>query len=329
MAEMNSERALVRILREICGERNIKLTSFSGDWVFCLRARERVAYVFGYDFGLNTATAKLISKDKAATSDLLHLHGVPRIEHRIFHGPQLLGFVPMQGNWASILDYFKSCNHDVVCKPIEGTGGAGVFRAQSPLELELAVHKLFANNRSICICPFASLEAEYRVPVLNGNAEFIYQKQRPKVTGDGHRTLLNLIVDQFAGNGNVEALLPVLTGAKERKLDLKSIPKEGESVTLNWRHNLGQGSTPALLRADTQPGIAVVKLAVLAARMLGIALASVDIVAVNGELKVLEINSGIMMESLVRALPQGNQIAKRFYEKIICAVLDLEVSASI
>jgi glutathione synthase/RimK-type ligase-like ATP-grasp enzyme len=65
----------------------------------------------------------------------------------------------------------------------------------------------------------------------------------------------------------------------------------------DWRHNLDFGARPILL----EPGEArdaCVGIALTAARAIGIRFASVDIVSVEGGWKVLEINSGVMMEAL-------------------------------
>jgi glutathione synthase/RimK-type ligase-like ATP-grasp enzyme len=76
----------------------------------------------------------------------------------------------------------------------------------------------------------------------------------------------------------------------------------------DWRHNLDLGARPVLL----QPGAAhdaCVTLAVRAAQAIGIRFASVDIVRVSGEWKVLEINSGVMMETLGKHHPELVQAA--------------------
>jgi glutathione synthase/RimK-type ligase-like ATP-grasp enzyme len=71
----------------------------------------------------------------------------------------------------------------------------------------------------------------------------------------------------------------------------------------DWRHNLDLGAQPVLL----PPGAtrdACVALAIRAARAIDIRFASIDIVRVGGEWKVLEINSGVMMETLGRHHPE-------------------------
>jgi glutathione synthase/RimK-type ligase-like ATP-grasp enzyme len=82
---------------------------------------------------------------------------------------------------------------------------------------------------------------------------------------------------------------PLVTYAKARGAD--------------WRHNLDLGAQPVLL----PPGAthdACVALAIRAAKAIGIRFASVDVVRVADAWKVLEINSGVMMETLGKHHPE-------------------------
>ena len=326
MQEMNSERAIVELLREVCDHRGIRLAAFSDDWVFCLQKEERTTYVFGYDFSLNSATAKRITNDKGATSDLLHFHGVPRIEHRIFHSPQLADYVPLEGNWREMLDYFEACNRDLVCKPNQGSGGKGVFRARTPQDIEAAVIELFRTHRSLCLCPFEKIENEFRVAVLRGQVEFVYRKQRSAVVGDGRQTLKTLLLEKLAAVPDLGEEAETLASLGEMQFDFARVPAAGERVALNWKHNLALGAEPELIDAASPEVRAICELATHAAAVMEVSLASVDIAQVREGLKVLEINAGIMMESLVRCVPEGRKIARRFYDRIVCAALKIEPS---
>ena len=70
----------------------------------------------------------------------------------------------------------------------------------------------------------------------------------------------------------------------------------------DWRHNLDAGAKPVLLE-ESDGRKACVKLAVEAARTIGITFASIDVIRVAGSWRVLEINSGVMMEALGRFHP--------------------------
>jgi hypothetical protein len=50
------------------------------------------------------------------------------------------------------------------------------------------------------------------------------------------------------------------------------------------------------------------------------------VVHTNVGWKVLEINSGIMTESLVQAHPEGRRLAARLYDEIVCAALGLDAT---
>jgi hypothetical protein len=76
----------------------------------------------------------------------------------------------------------------------------------------------------------------------------------------------------------------------------------------DWRHNLDLGARPVLLQAGGARD-ACVALAIRAAQSIGIRFASVDVVRVADEWKVLEINSGVMMETLGRHHPELVQAA--------------------
>lgn len=76
----------------------------------------------------------------------------------------------------------------------------------------------------------------------------------------------------------------------------------------DWRHNLDLGARPVFLPSGDMRD-ACVALAITAAQAIGIRFASVDIVRVADEWKVLEINSGVMMETLGRHHPQLVQAA--------------------
>jgi D-alanine-D-alanine ligase-like ATP-grasp enzyme len=324
MAKMNQQRALVAILKQICERRGIVLAAFSNDWMFRLQKDGHVTHVFGYDFDINGAVAKMICKDKSATSDLLQFHGIPHIAHHIYHSPALKGYVPMSGNWSAMLAFLADHPHGVVCKPNEGTGGGQVSLVKTPLELEEAVLRLFQKSRSLCLSPFESFDYEYRVAALSGGVEFAYRKIRPSVTGDGVRPFRSLL-QEFVQNHSTWASLERETSSLvDGKMNLDAIPDSGKVVILNWRHNLGQGALPEMLTPSSVEWDGITSLALQATATLGVELASVDIAQTTAGFKVLEINSGIMMENLVLTHPDGLALVERFYDRIICAALQIK-----
>ncbi|KYG22388.1 RimK-like protein [Bradyrhizobium sp. AT1] len=71
----------------------------------------------------------------------------------------------------------------------------------------------------------------------------------------------------------------------------------------DWRHNLDAGAQPVLLEGG-EVRAACANLAIEAANAIGIVFASIDLARVDGAWRVLEINSGVMMEALAKLHPE-------------------------
>jgi glutathione synthase/RimK-type ligase-like ATP-grasp enzyme len=102
------------------------------------------------------------------------------------------------------------------------------------------------------------------------------------------------------------AISPYVEIAEEVRvvlIDDASLAVYAKVRTADWRHNLDLGARPVLLPPG-EAHDACVALAMRAARAIGIRFASVDLVRVADAWKVLEINSGVMMEALGRHHPE-------------------------
>ena len=326
MLQVKAPRGLVSLIQEICAARQIKLTRFSGDWILCLELGERVTYVMGYDFALNNAAAKMICRDKVATSQTLAHHGVPALRHELFLNPEQHNYKNVAGTWGAMLAFLEAHPQGVVCKPNEGSGGQGVTFIDNTHDLEAAAQRLFAKNRALCLSPYENILGEFRVAMVEGEVIFVYEKGRPTLYGNGVSTVRELILAQLAGAPDFAASLKSLQEGAARLTDSAAVPAIGEEIVLNWKHNLGQGSVPRILQpADPAYG-EITALALRGTRALNIALASVDIILTETGWKILEINSGIMTESLIKAHPHGEAMALDLYDRIVCECLGIERS---
>ena len=315
--EMNADRFLVDIVKEIAREEDIELTSFSYDWIIRLTKGSIHKHIMGYDFELNSSTAQVIAKDKSATSDLLIYNEVPCVEHKLFMAPQNMMYVGVTGNWKEIIAYSKKHKYNVVCKTNVGTGGNDVIHTKNQYELENAVHELFTKHRAISLSPFYKIDNEYRIFLLNYEPLLIYSKKKPVITGDGKTTVFGLLGTSF----EEDDLVRIFKELDENSgIPLSQVLKKGRKIELSWKHNLGKGSKPVLIKSgDLRNKLS--KLAVSAAKAINIQFASIDIVEIEHEYRVLEINSGIMMEAFSKFAENGYLIAKGLYKKAILEML--------
>jgi glutathione synthase/RimK-type ligase-like ATP-grasp enzyme len=292
---MTKQRILVDVVTRYCAERCIDLDVRADGWLLVMGRLPRRHLILGYDFGLNSAVAHRVASDKAATSEVLALSGVACVPHTCFTAPILSGAA--EPPWAAMLEMLQIRPDGLVVKPNEGTSGRSVTHVTNRPALEDAVAAVFATNANVALSPFLMIDDEIRVVLLDGAPLIVYRKQRPTVTGDGKRSLRELITSAAAPKQ--QAMLLTEFGMS----DLEAIVPQGQQRLLSWRHNLEFGARPELL--DSGDGKdACIGLAVAAAEAVGIRFASVDVVHADGHWQVLEINSGVMMESLARFYPE-------------------------
>ena len=286
-----------KIIKEICDEENITFNLVSKDWIMVLRKGDITRYIVGYKFDLNNHATGLICDDKYALYDTLKLLNIPIIEHKIIF---------KNYDKEEILEYAKKYNNNIVIKSNTGTCGNGMYHITDIDELFTKIDKLLISNYSISICPFYQIKNEYRTIILNNNVELFYGKKRPIVIGDGKKTIKELLCDfnndYFSTINDIEL---------DRVLPLN------EEYIYNWQHNLSKGSVP-FIEDNKELEKIMTSLALKTAEILKLVFASIDIVELEtGEILILEINSGVMIDKFTSLIPNGRNIAKEIYRKAI------------
>jgi glutathione synthase/RimK-type ligase-like ATP-grasp enzyme len=300
---------MVKIIKEICAEDGIRCESFSYDWILRLSKDEKNIHIYGYQFENNSATSQLICTDKCATSELLRSKNIPAVEHKFFMSPDDFQYIGAKGNWEDALDLLHQ-HGKVICKPNEGTGGKDVYLASNAAELEVAAKKIFAQYRTMAISPFYFIEEEYRVILLNGEIKLVFSKKIPSLAGDGVSNVRSLFLQYMQSHPQ----MIFECGFSEEALE--KIPEVGEKIPMTWKHNLGQGASPEIIGDPILIG-KLGTMAMQAARAVNVHFSSVDIINSGGNFIILEINSGIMMESFAGVNDIHYQMAKEIYREAI------------
>lgn len=317
MEYLNKRRTLVKVINELSSELGFDAQFLSEDWIICLKKDSKIHYIYGYEWGINSATAQLIAKDKAAMYDILAQNQVKAIEHKLFFNYNLqTKYIGQNGCWFDIMDYVnlhKSENdYRVVCKPNRGTGGNDVFKISNQIELESAVQKMFSKYRDLCLCPFYNIDSEYRAIFLNGEILLLYRKERPFVTGNGKDNLSALIIGKYKDKG--------INYLENLNNELELVLQNGEKKIVSWKHNLGNGAR-AIIEDDGNRKEELLKLVKQTADTVDIKFASIDIAVVDREYYVMEVNSGIMIENFATQTADAQynyyEITKNIYKKAI------------
>lgn len=298
---LDSPRIFVDAVKKYCFDHGIAISVISESWLIVMQRGERRHVAFGYDVGLNSATAHQIANDKAASSELLKLCRVPCVPHALFLGPKRSAYVGASGCWEAMLRLFGENPQGLVVKPNEGTSGECVFVATTKPRLERAVTRIFSEYPSLAISPYVEIADEVRVVLLDGLSLVVYSKNRPSVVGDGKHSLFELALAAIPAEQRASVLPGMIDDLD--KADLDAIVPLGQQRVLNWRHNLDSGARPVVL----EPGAirdTCVQIAVEAAKAIGIRFGSIDVVRVDGSWQILEVNSGVKMETLGKLHPE-------------------------
>ncbi len=291
-----------KIIAEICEENKIKYQTISDNWAYVLEKDNKISYILGYSFNLNNQALAGILNDKYAFYELLKVYNFPIIKHHLFF---------RNYKEQDIKDLFSKYQGRVVVKSNYGTKGEEVFYADNLNYLLAKVKELLIVNFSISICPFYEIKAEYRVVVLDNKVKLIYGKKKPIVTGDGIKTIKDLLLDfnyQYFSKLNLESLTQVL-------------PK-GEEYAYNWQFNLSQGAILFFVKEKDK----LEKLETMAldiASKINLRLGAIDIIETyDNEFLVMEANSGIMFDNFIELAPNGYEKAKAIYEEAILKMFD-------
>lgn len=324
-----NKRFIERCLGKIAIDHKLGHTSLSHGWIQSFESKEgKICRVIGYDFPINDCVAYASAKDKAATSLLLDQANIPHVENNLYLSPVISPKYCDQtkGSYDRVREQLVNSKNGLVLKPKDGTSGSETFHVTNPFELEVAWNKLISTHRDLVVCEFYNIRSEYRSIVLDGEVRLCYEKIRPEVVGDGKSTMRDLYYEYCASNptfrGGMGSTGKLFGGRKGT-----DIPKHGEVVVLEWQHNLCKGAKAQKLKTDDVTRIRLEKIAVDVMKAMNLKFASVDIVRLDDEgkdLRVLEVNAGVMMENYSKQHPEDQEVCEKIYEDAMLKCLGLE-----
>lgn len=296
---MYKEKQFNKIIKQICQEKSIQYEELSDDWIIKLTKENRNKFIVGYKFDLNNQATSEICNDKFALYAVLKSEEIPVIEYNIL----------FKNEEDKLEKYFYEYNQNVVLKPNNGTCGNNVLHICEYDKLKSEYNKLISKYYSVDICPFYEIESEYRVIYLP-TKQHIYKKVKPIITGDGVHSVKELLIEFNSEYFGDERNL------KNENISADYIPKFGEKIEYEWRFNLSRGAKIA--DVDDEEKNILMNMINNIIKVINLKFVSIDIVKLtNNQYMVMEINSGVMMENLVKLQDDGIQIAKSVYGEAI------------
>lgn len=295
-------RQLVKIINDVILEMNYAsydnydVEYFCDEWFFIIKKNNiQITKVFGYNFDLNDIVTCEICRDKSLCSEIFLKYNIPSVIHKIFF---------KNTDLTSIYRYCNDIGYPVVVKQNDGTCGNFVFYSKNKNELEINVKKIFDINKNVCVTKYINIHDEYRFIMLNNKLQLCYKKKRDNVIGNGFSTLGELLKDKDL---NIH-----------KYYDMNTILNKDETFYINWQHNLSKGAQPEIVKNIDEE---MLKIAKDACKILKLKIGCIDIIIdEKGEKKILEVNSGLMMDNFSQCTKTDFDyytITKNIYKKVI------------
>jgi glutathione synthase/RimK-type ligase-like ATP-grasp enzyme len=193
--------------------------------------------------------------------------------------------------------FAAEAEYPLFCKPLSASNGLYAEVIESAVAFDEYMARVAREHFAILVQPYVRA-VEYRVFVLNGQALFSYRKVSPHVVGDGRRTLAEL-VSALPREPEAPALKPRGRDPRGHLLGGADVPREDETIALEGPANRAAGGGADGLRNGAPDAMG--RLAIEAARAIGLSLVAVDLFDMSGdgeEFAVIEVNSNPMIATL-------------------------------
>ncbi len=237
-----------------------------------------------------SAISESIAQDKDLTKMLLDAAGVPV--------PMGRSVTTAEEAWAAA----EELGGPVVVKPRDGSQGRGVavnietrerviqaFEAAEEISSEVIVERYIPGH-------------DFRLLVVGGALVAASRRDPPQVTGDGQQTIRQLVeqvnADPLRGDGHATSLTKIrfddiaLATLQKQGFDADSVPPSGTLIFLRNNANLSTGGSATDVTDEVHPEMAA--RAVSAARMIGLDICGVDVVAESVLYPLEEQNGGVV-----------------------------------
>lgn len=222
-------------------------------------------------------SAKLIENKRAITF-MLAKHGFPMPEQVVVTDE------------AAAVHHARQLGYPVVIKPIDSSGGKGVY---ANVVSEITLRKVFKLAKQISQTLLLEKHIpgkDYRCVVLNGKMIWAIERRPASVVGDGKTS-----IEALAKNQNIKVTEDTRDYLAEQTLSLDTIIPAGKHVQMSRIANIAAGGTPVAVFDQVHPDNQ--RLMEAAAQLLRLDLVGIDFITddiatsyKNNGGKILEVN---------------------------------------
>ncbi|SAI11904.1 cyanophycin synthetase [Bordetella ansorpii] len=237
-----------------------------------------------------SAIAESIAQDKDLTKMLLDAAGVPVPNGRVADSAE--------GAWEAA----QELGGPVVVKPRDGSQGRGVAVNIDTRERVFQAYEAASEISSEVIVERYIPGHDFRLLVVGSQLVAAARRDPPKVTGDGVHSIRQLVeqvnADPLRGDGHATSLTRIrfddiaLATLAKQGYGADTVPPAGTLVVLRNNANLSTGGSATDVTDEVHPDLAA--RAVTAARMIGLDICGVDVVAETVHLPLEDQHGGVV-----------------------------------
>jgi hypothetical protein len=255
----------------------------------------------------NNATAATLASDKYFTNGILEHAGVATLggDYFFLH-ERHRAHRPAGHEREDALACVRRLGGTAFVKPLSGSRGDFAQIVAGEAALSRYLGEVVQYYDAILIQPVFS-GVEYRIFLLDEEPLFSARKHPPFVSGDGERTIRDLLAAHNAALRS-RGLSPV--AVEDRDASLDTVLAKDERWSIPGRMNLSAGGTMVLEACGSQTALAVAR---RAAHALGLRVAAVDLFAdIAGDpeaIRVIEVNANPSIRLLEQS-DRGDLILK-------------------
>lgn len=148
-----------------------------GGWIQRVSDGDRFVDVMGFQFGLNSAVAAMVAKDKAAAAEYLGKEAIPVVGTELVLLPNRLEWLDEDDTPHSALSRaLARTGLPAVVKPNEGSSGTGVKMVTSEDEAWEATRAILEERESVAVQALCDLVVEERWVLLGDEPVVWYRK---------------------------------------------------------------------------------------------------------------------------------------------------------
>lgn len=237
-----------------------------------------------------SAIAESIAQDKDLTKMLLDAAGVPVPSGRLVDSAEQA--------WEAA----QELGGPVVVKPRDGSQGRGVAVNIDTRERVMQAYEAASDISSDVIVERYIPGHDFRLLVVGDQLVAAARRDPPQVTGDGVHSIRQLVeqvnADPLRGDGHATSLTRIrfddiaLATLAKQGYDADTVPPAGTLVVLRNNANLSTGGSATDVTDEVHPDLAA--RAVTAARMIGLDICGVDVVAETVHLPLEDQHGGVV-----------------------------------